>query len=128
MAIEAADGILMLAAVLAAGGVLYLALKTRAPRKSAVRGFAGPFSPQLHAAIAHENGSPLEQGDYQAIIVIGAGGANEGFTARFRVPQAGPAGVQFLVPETALIRFPAGTEFRVVQGKDIVGKGRVLAT
>lgn len=122
MAIEAADGILMLAAVLAAGGVLYFALKTRAPRKPAVRGFSGPFAPHLHAAIAHENGNPLENGDYEAILVIGS----DGFSARFRVPQAGPAGVQFLMPETALVRFPAGTEFRVAQGKDIVGKGKVV--
>jgi hypothetical protein len=123
MAIEAADGILMLAAVLAAAGVLYYALKQkRAPARPAVRSFTGPFAPHLQASITHENGSPLEDGDYVAVIVIGT----DGFTARFRVSQAGPAGIQFLAPERALIRFRAGTEFRVAQGKDVVGKGKVL--
>lgn len=122
MAIEAADGILMFAAVLAAGGVLYFALKTRAPRKPPVRGFSGPFAPHLRAAITHEDGTAVESGDYEAVIVIGS----DGYTARFRVPAAGPAEVQFLVPATALIRFPAGTKFRVAQGRDIVGRGKVL--
>lgn len=87
-----------------------------------------PFAPQLTIEVRQHDGTAVPDGDYDVVFVLGELGAYEGFTARFRVA-AGEASMpaEFLKPEVALPRFPAGTSFRILQGKVFVGEGMVVA-
>lgn len=70
------------------------------------------------------------RGEFHFIALLGT----EGFTARVLL-EDGPASVpeaerrfpvQFLAPGAALPRLPAGTEFQVLVGREVVGRGNVL--
>ncbi len=73
---------------------------------------------------------PVPGREYPCIFAIGA----EGYSARFVVPVGvsnDPDVVQrmtaeFLVPAVALPRFLVGTVFKVLEGQDYRGEGRVL--
>ncbi len=73
---------------------------------------------------------PIPGREYPCVFAIGA----EGFSARFVVPVGvsnDPDVVQrmtaeFLMPAVALPRFPVGTPFKVLEGREYRGEGRVL--
>lgn len=86
----------------------------------------------VQMAMSRQAKDPMRaaRGEFHFIALLGS----EGFTARVLVAD-GPAPspeaerrfpVQFLVPGTALPRLPAGTEFHVLVGREVVGRGRVL--
>ncbi|MGH8617069.1 MAG: hypothetical protein ACREUW_05215 [Burkholderiales bacterium] len=73
---------------------------------------------------------PVPGREYPCIFALGA----EGFSACFVVPAGAPNApdaaqrvqVEFLVPATALPRFPPGTRFKVLEGAHYRGEGRVV--
>jgi len=73
---------------------------------------------------------PVPGREYPCIFAIGT----EGFSARFVVPAGSPNApasaqrveAEFRVPAVALPRFPVGTAFKVLEGQDYRGEGRVL--
>ncbi len=94
-----------------------------------------PLAPQLIAEItllpSAEGGraGPILQGEFRGVLMVG----EEGFSFRMVVPDKeglapggkGRFGIQFLAPEIALPRFPAGKRFAVSAGRT-VGTGEVL--
>src|SRR5262249_47901555 len=102
------------------------------------RAFAneGAFRPELEAEATfdwpprNDGRHPLPGREYPCILAIGT----DGFSARFVVPAGAPnAGdapqrieIEFLAPAVALPRFVPGTRFRVLEGNDVRGEGRVL--
>ena len=80
------------------------------------------------AAIPAED-LPIAEGEHQCAFVVG----NEGFSARWRVPEgksfyrgtAQTLEAQFLSPTLALPKFKSGTGFRMLIGDAFIGDGRV---
>lgn len=73
---------------------------------------------------------PIRVGLFQCILIVGS----EGFTARLHVPSGHepepgvPAtfDVQFLRPDTATPKLPAGTRFTLLAGRTPIAQGQVL--
>lgn len=72
---------------------------------------------------------PIAEGEHQCAFVVG----NEGFSARWRVPEgksfyrgtAQTLEAQFLSPSLALPKFASGTAFRMLVGDAFIGDGKV---
>jgi hypothetical protein len=117
--------------------IFYL-LKRRKRRAAGTQTAAadGGFRAELVAEVTfdwplrNDGRHPVPGREYPCILAIGA----DGFSARFVVPAgatnapdaARRVEVEFLVPALALPRFPAGATFRVLEGADFRGEGRVL--
>lgn len=101
-------------------------------------GFApdSPFVPSaqisltLLAAEVPAQSRPVHTGLFQCMVVVG----HEAFSARLNVPPyaepvpevAQVLEVQFLRPELALPKMPAGTVFTLLTGRTLLGQGLVL--
>jgi hypothetical protein len=104
--------------------------RTRAARRSFDP--LSPFTPQALIALTAREAvlPPLAPDERACALVIGS----EGFTARSSTPLAPwlasgggqPMAVQFLRPELALPRLPAGTGFKLLVARAAVASGRVL--
>lgn len=84
----------------------------------------------LMAAGVPSESRPIRAGLFPCMVVLGT----EAFSARLRVPGgqepvpevAQALEVQFLRPELALAKLPAGTDFMVLAGRTLLGTGRIL--
>ena len=84
---------------------------------------------RFRSGVAFERGA--EDARLQCILLLDS----QAFTVRLLRPLGAlpPAGestlvdVQFLRPSVALPRFPPGTEFHIVIGRDAIGSGKALA-
>ena len=110
--------------------------------KNAPPGFApdSPFTPSAHitltllAAEVPSQSRPIRAGLFNCMVVVG----HEAFSARLRVPPhaepvpevAQPLEVEFLRPEVALPKLKPGTDFTLLSGRTLLGRGQVqqLAT
>lgn len=105
--------------------VLYFA-KKRAPVLDKPPSFAPgtPFVAHLSVTVAAPGAGGAVFNRDRYFLLLGT----EGFSARFRgQPSTQDVfDVQLLLPGEALARFPAGTAFRVFDGKHIVAQGSVL--
>ena len=94
-----------------------------------------PFVPHLVVDLTlsdeRSDGAKESKSERRSIFVIG----DQGFSARFIVPPEPVRGpgvplrveAQFIRPEVALPLFAAGSAFRVLQGRQIVGTGEVVS-
>ena len=101
-------------------------------------GFApdSPFTPSAHitltllAADVPAQSRPIRAGLFPCMVAVG----HEAFTARLQVPPdaepvpevAQDLALELLRPELALPKLPAGTEFMLLSGRTLLGRGRVL--
>ena len=110
--------------------------------KNAPPGFApdSPFTPSAHitltllAAEVPSQSRPIRAGLFNCMVVVG----HEAFSARLQVPPhaepvpevAQPLEVEFLRPEVALPKLKPGTDFTLLSGRTLLGRGQVqqLAT
>ena len=110
--------------------------------KNAPPGFApdSPFTPSAHitltllAAEVPSQSRPIRAGLFHCMVVVG----HEAFSARLQVPPhaepvpevAQPLEVEFLRPEVALPKLKPGTDFTLLSGRTLLGRGQVqqLAT
>ena len=110
--------------------------------KNAPPGFApdSPFTPSAHitltllAAEVPSQSRPIRAGLFNCMVVVG----HEAFSARLQVPPhaepvpevAQPLEVEFLKPEVALPKLKPGTDFTLLSGRTLLGRGQVqqLAT
>ena len=111
--------------------------RARAP-KAAPPGLApgSPFIPTarvtltLLAADVPAQSRPIRAGLFPCMVAVG----HEAFTARLQVPPdaepvpevAQDLALELLRPELALPKLPAGTEFMLLSGRSLLGRGRVL--
>jgi hypothetical protein len=85
-----------------------------------------PFAPHIRAALQWA-AAPPAPGEHGCIVIVDS----QGFTARAVVPTEEGEGVieiEFLVPQAALPHFPADAPFSLVQGRSVIGRGKVLGT
>ena len=117
--------------------IAWLVGRARAP-KAAPLGFApgSPFIPTarvtltLLAADVPAQSRPIRAGLFPCMVAVG----HEAFTARLQVPPdaepvpevAQDLALELLRPELALPKLPAGTEFMLLSGRSLLGRGRVL--
>ena len=117
--------------------IAWLVGRARAP-KAAPPGFApgSPFIPTarvtltLLAADVPAQSRPIRAGLFPCMVAVG----HEAFTARLQVPPdaepvpevAQDLALELLRPELALPKLPAGTEFMLLSGRSLLGRGRVL--
>ena len=117
--------------------IAWLVGRVRAP-KAAPPGFAAgsPFLPTarvtltLLAADVPAQSRPIRAGLFPCMVAVG----HEAFTARLQVPPdaepvpevAQDLALELLRPELALPKLPAGTEFMLLSGRSLLGRGRVL--
>ena len=110
--------------------------------KNAPPGFApdSPFTPSAHitltllAAEVPAQSRPIRAGLFHCMVVVG----HEAFSARLLVQHdaepvpevAQPLEVEFLRPEVALPKLKPGTDFTLLSGRTLLGRGQVqqLAT
>ena len=100
-------------------------------------GFApdSPFTPSAHitltllAAEVPSQSRPIRAGLFHCMVVVG----HEAFSARLQVPPhaepvpevAQPLEVEFLRPEVALPKLKPGTDFTLLSGRTLLGRGQV---
>ena len=117
--------------------IAWLVGRVRAPN-AAPPGFApgSPFLPTarvtltLLAADVPAQSRPIRAGLFPCMVAVG----HEAFTARLQVPPdaepvpevAQDLALELLRPELALPKLPAGTEFMLLSGRSLLGRGRVL--
>ena len=117
--------------------IAWLVGRARAP-KAAPPGFApgSPFIPTarvtltLLAADVPAQSRPIRAGLFPCMVAVG----HEAFTARLQVPPdaepvpevAQDLALELLRPELALPKLLAGTEFMLLSGRSLLGRGRVL--
>jgi len=117
--------------------IAWLVGRARAP-KAAPPGFAAgsPFLPTarvtltLLAADVPAQSRPIRAGLFPCMVAVG----HEAFTARLQVPPdaepvpevAQDLALELLRPELALPKLPTGTEFMLLSGRSLLGRGRVL--
>ena len=117
--------------------IAWLVGRARAP-KAAPPGFApgSPFLPTarvtltLLAADVPAQSRPIRAGLFPCMVAVG----HEAFTARLQVPPdaepvpevAQDLALELLRPELALPKLLAGTEFMLLSGRSLLGRGRVL--
>ena len=117
--------------------IAWLVGRVRAP-KAAPPGFApgSPFLPTarvtltLLAADVPAQSRPIRAGLFPCMVAVG----HEAFTARLQVPPdaepvpevAQDLALELLRPELALPKLLAGTEFMLLSGRSLLGRGRVL--
>ena len=117
--------------------IAWLVGRARAP-KAAPPGFApgSPFIPTarvtltLLAADVPAQSRPIRAGLFPCMVAVG----HEAFTARLQVPPdaepvpevAQDLALELLRPELALAILPAGTEFLLLSGRTLLGRGGVL--
>ena len=117
--------------------IAWLVGRARAP-KAAPPGFApgSPFLPTarvtltLLAADVPAQSRPIRAGLFPGMVAVG----HEAFTARLQVPPdaepvpevAQDLALELLRPELALPKLLAGTEFMLLSGRSLLGRGRVL--
>ena len=105
--------------------------------KNAPPGFApdSPFTPSAHitltllAAEVPSQSRPIRAGLFNCMVVVG----HEAFSARLQVPPhaepvpevAQPLEVEFLRPEVALPKLKPGTDFTLLSGRTLLGRGQV---
>ena len=105
--------------------------------KNAPPGFApdSPFTPSSHitltllAAEVPSQSRPIRAGLFHCMVVVG----HEAFSARLQVPPhaepvpevAQPLEVEFLRPEVALPKLKPGTDFTLLSGRTLLGRGQV---
>ena len=116
--------------------IAWLVARARKP-KVAPPGFApdSPFPPSaqltltLLAADVPARSRPIPAGIFYCMVVVG----HEAFSARLRVPPdaepvpevAQPLEVEFLRPEVALPKLKPGTDFTLLSGRTLLGRGQV---
>lgn len=121
--------------------IAWLVARAHKP-KNAPPGFApdSPFTPSAHitltllAAEVPSQSRPIRAGLFNCMVVVG----HEAFSARLQVPPhaepvpevAQPLEVEFLRPEVALPKLKPGTDFTLLSGRTLLGRGQVqqLAT
>ena len=121
--------------------IAWLVARAHKP-KNAPPGFApdSPFTPSAHitltllAAEVPSQSRPIRAGLFHCMVVVG----HEAFSARLQVPPhaepvpevAQPLEVEFLRPEVALPKLKPGTDFTLLSGRTLLGRGQVqqLAT
>ena len=121
--------------------IAWLVARAHKPQ-NAPPGFApdSPFTPSaqitltLLAAEVPAQSRPIRAGLFNCMVVVG----HEAFSARLRVPPdaepvpevAQPLEVEFLRPEVALPKLKPGTDFTLLSGRTLLGRGQVqqLAT
>ena len=117
--------------------IAWLVGRVRAP-KAAPPGFApgSPFLPTarvtltLLAADVPAQSRPIRAGLFPCMVAVG----HEALTARLQVPPdaepvpevAQDLALELLRPELALPKLPTGTEFMLLSGRSLLGRGRVL--
>ena len=105
--------------------------------KNAPPGFApdSPFTPSAHitltllAAEVPAQSRPIRAGLFHCMVGVG----HEAFSARLQVPPhaepvpevAQPLEVEFLRPEVALPKLKPGTDFTLLSGRTLLGRGQV---
>ena len=105
--------------------------------KNAPPGIApdSPFTPSAHitltllAAEVPSQSRPIRAGLFHCMVVVG----HEAFSARLQVPPhaepvpevAQPLEVEFLRPEVALPKLKPGTDFTLLSGRTLLGRGQV---
>ena len=116
--------------------VAWLVARAHKPQ-NAPPGFApdSPFTPSAHitltllAAEVPAQSRPIRAGLFNCLVVVG----HEAFSARLRVPPdaepvpevAQPLEVEFLRPEVALPKLKPGTDFTLLSGRTLLGRGQV---
>ena len=121
--------------------IAWLVARAHKP-KNAPPGFTpdSPFTPSAHitltllAAEVPSQSRPIRAGLFNCMVVVG----HEAFSARLQVPPhaepvpevAQPLEVEFLRPEVALPKLKPGTDFTLLSGRTLLGRGQVqqLAT
>ena len=121
--------------------IAWLVARAHKP-KNAPPGFApdSPFTPSAHitltllAAEVPSQSRPIRAGLFHCMVVVG----HEAFSARLQVPPhaepvpevAQPLEVEFLRPEVAFPKLKPGTDFTLLSGRTLLGRGQVqqLAT
>jgi hypothetical protein len=119
------------------GNIIAWLVARAAKPKVAAPGFAAdsPFVPSarvtmtLMAAAVPSESRPIRAGLFACMVVVG----NEAYSARLQVhPDALPAPkvaqeleIEFLRPEVALPKLPAGTVFSLLAGRTLLGQGRM---
>ena len=120
------------------GNIIAWLVARAAKPKQAQPGFAAGsdfvasarMSLTLLAADVPAASRPIRAGLFPCMLVLG----NEAFSARLFVPSgAEPVPevtqtleVQFLRPELASVKLPVGTEFQLLEGRTLLGSGRVV--
>ena len=116
--------------------IAWLVARAHKP-KNAPPGFApdSPFTPSAHitltllAAEVPSQSRPIRAGLFNCMVVVG----HEAFSARLQVPPhaepvpevAQPLEVEFLRPEVALPKLKPGTDFTLLSGRTLLGRGQV---
>lgn len=116
--------------------IAWLVARAHKPQ-NAPPGFApdSPFTPSaqitltLLAAEVPAQSRPIRAGLFNCMVVVG----HEAFSARLRVPPdaepvpevAQPLEVEFLRPEVALPKLKPGTDFTLLSGRTLLGRGQV---
>ena len=116
--------------------IAWLVARAHKP-KNAPPGFApdSPFTPSAHitltllAAEVPSQSRPIRAGLFHCMVVVG----HEAFSARLQVPPhaepvpevAQPLEVEFLRPEVALPKLKPGTDFTLLSGRTLLGRGQV---
>lgn len=116
--------------------IAWLVARAHKPQ-NAPPGFApdSPFTPSAHitltllAAEVPAQSRPIRAGLFNCLVVVG----HEAFSARLRVPPdaepvpevAQPLEVEFLRPEVALPKLKPGTDFTLLSGRTLLGRGQV---
>ena len=116
--------------------IAWLVARAHKP-KHAPPGFApdSPFTPSAHitltllAAEVPSQSRPIRAGLFNCMVVVG----HEAFSARLQVPPhaepvpevAQPLEVEFLRPEVALPKLKPGTDFTLLSGRTLLGRGQV---
>ena len=119
------------------GNIIAWLVARSAKPKVAAPGFAAesPFVPSarvtltLMAASVPSESRPIRAGLFACMVVVG----NEAYSARLRVhadalpaPEVGQElEIEFLRPELALPKLPAGTVFSLLAGRTLLGQGRM---
>ena len=119
------------------GNIIAWLVARAAKPKVAAPGFAAgsPFVPSarvtltLMAAAVPSESRPIRAGLFACMVVVG----NDAYSARLQVhPDALPAPevaqeleLEFLRPEVALPKLPAGTVFSLLAGRTLLGQGRM---
>ena len=116
--------------------IAWLVARAHKPQ-NAPPGFApdSPFTPSaqitltLLAAEVPAQSRPIRAGLFNCMVVVG----HEAFSARLRVPPdaepvpevAQPLEVEFLRPALALPKLATGTDFTLLSGRTLLGRGQV---
>ena len=116
--------VLGIAALIAAGAIVFFAIRAR--RRRAGADFPAAFVPHVAVELTLRRHAAAIQGRHSGVFAVGRTGFSVRFDAALQpgVPQRVDA--QFLKPELALPYFVPGAAFSMVDGPRLIADGEVL--